>query len=495
MSGTLTPALPRSDFLETIRAQAPDLPADTPTSITLSDLTIHYLDAPSLNTAYKDIFLQRIYHFNAESESPTIIDGGAHIGLATLYWKQQYPLAQVTCFEPDETALNLLRRNLTANGITDVRIIEAGLSDRVGAAAFTRDGADGGRMTSSCNESATDDSPIRTVRLSEHLTRTVDLLKLNIEGQEGPVLHDLEQTGRINQVRRILLEYHGWPDGRQGLGDILNLLDRCGFRYILHDFDRETNPTTKPPFRIRSNAPWFCLVYAERDVKHPTVANQEKPAPVDWGELRRMTPVSRVFGLDRGTPVDRYYIERFLEQHSADIQGRVLEIADATYTRRFGGQRVRQSDVLHADDRNRHATIIGDLTTGAGIPKDAFDCIVLTQTLHCIDNILAAIINGARALVPGGVLLATLPGISQISRYDMERWGDRWRFTSISARRLFVDVFGSGNVSIETHGNVLAATAFLQGISVEELTTDELDHHDPDYELVMTVRAVRGQRS
>jgi hypothetical protein len=95
-------------------------------------------------------------------------------------------------------------------------------------------------------------------------------------------------------------------------------------------------------------------------------------------------------------------------------------------------------------------------------------------------------------LKPGGVLLATLPGISQISRYDMDRWGEFWRFTSLSASRLFGEVFGPANVAVEARGNVLVAVAFLQGLAQEDLRRRELDYNDRDYELIVTVRAMRA---
>jgi hypothetical protein len=93
------------------------------------------------------------------------------------------------------------------------------------------------------------------------------------------------------------------------------------------------------------------------------------------------------------------------------------------------------------------------------------------------------------------VLLATFPGISKISRYDMDRWGNFWSFTSGSARRIFEDVFSPGNVEIGVHGNVLAAIAFLHGLGTEELTEDELNHLDPDYEVMITVRARKSEAS
>jgi SAM-dependent methyltransferase len=217
--------------------------------------------------------------------------------------------------------------------------------------------------------------------------------------------------------------------------------------------------------------------------------------PTGWvhlGNLRRTRPVSDHFGFDRGQPIDRHYIEDFLSRNQLDVKGRVLEVGDAEYTRRFGGARVTRSDVLHARPGNPDATIVGDLCTGQGIPTDAFDCIILTQVLPFLWDVRAAIANARRALKPDGVLLVTVPGISQISRHDADRWGDFWRFTSQSARRLFEAEFGGSSVRVRTYGNVLAATAFLQGLAVSELRETELDERDPDYEVIIAVRAVRA---
>jgi glycosyltransferase involved in cell wall biosynthesis len=214
--------------------------------------------------------------------------------------------------------------------------------------------------------------------------------------------------------------------------------------------------------------------------------------PVRFGSLRRLTPVSRRFGWDRGgLPVDRYYIERFLQEHASDIAGHVLEVRDDAYTRRFGGTNVTRSDVVHPTADNEKATIVADLTSADQIPSNTFDCIILTQVLPFILDVPAAVRTLHRILRPGGVVLASVPGISQIVRYDMDRWGDYWRFTSLSARRLFECGFPEGDVRVEAHGNVLAATAFLQGLSSRDLRPDELDYTDPDYEVLITVRAMK----
>ncbi|MEM2125322.1 MAG: glycosyltransferase [Candidatus Methanosuratincola sp.] len=210
---------------------------------------------------------------------------------------------------------------------------------------------------------------------------------------------------------------------------------------------------------------------------------------VKLGHLRRLSPFSREYGYDRGRPVDRHYIESFLKNYELDIQGDVLEIADDSYTRRFGGERVTKSEVLHAEPGNPQATIVGDLTDADQIPANTFDCIILTQTLQVIYDVRAALQTVYRILKPGGVILATFPGISQISGYDKERWGYYWSFTSLSARRLFEEIFPPECVQVNASGNVLVATAFLYGMAAEELKPEELDHNDPDYEVVITVRA------
>jgi glycosyltransferase involved in cell wall biosynthesis len=212
---------------------------------------------------------------------------------------------------------------------------------------------------------------------------------------------------------------------------------------------------------------------------------------VRLGDLRRIQPLGRRFGYDRGQPVDRYYIERFLAARAADVRGRVLEVKDDRYTRRFGGERVSRSDVLHLVAGNPKATIVADLTKPDTLPADTFDCAIITQVLPFIRDPQAAVQTLQRIVAPGGAVLATVPGISQIDRHEMERWGDYWRFTSLSARLLFESAFGAEHVTVEAHGNVLAATALLYGLAREELTDAELQARDPDYEVIIAIRAVK----
>lgn len=211
---------------------------------------------------------------------------------------------------------------------------------------------------------------------------------------------------------------------------------------------------------------------------------------IKFGDLRQLTPISRCFGYDRGLPIDRYYIENFLAQQADDILGRVLEIGDNSYTRRFGSTSVTKSDVLHVVEGNQNATIVGDLSNAKNIPSDTFDCLILTQTLHLIYDVREAIKTIYRILKPTGVALITIPGISQIS---VDQWKDYWywSFTALSAQQLFEEVFPTANISVECYGNVLAATAFLYGLAAEELQKQELDHHDPSYQMLLTIRVTK----
>ena len=220
--------------------------------------------------------------------------------------------------------------------------------------------------------------------------------------------------------------------------------------------------------------------------------NLDSPAPLDLGDLRRVTPIDASFGLGRGRPVDRHYIEGFLAQHAADVHGAVLEVGDNEYTRRFGGSRVAQSDILHADASNPHATVVADLTDAGQVPDASFDCFICTQTLTYVYVLERAVATIHRILKPGGVLLVSVPGISAASPYDRDHWGEYWRFTSQSLTRLLADRFGKPNVQVEGYGNVLASIAFLHGLAIADLSARELDHRDPAYEMLVAGRAVKA---
>ena len=204
-------------------------------------------------------------------------------------------------------------------------------------------------------------------------------------------------------------------------------------------------------------------------------------------------PVSRTFGFERGKPVDRWYIERFLAEHSADVRGRVLEVAESTYTGWYGGDDVTTSDVLYAADGNPDATVVGDLTTGAGIPEAAYDCFICTQTLQVIYDIRAAVAGTRRLLAPGGVLLGDRSPGSARSAVRTIATGATGGASRPARRSGSSPTSTARSTSqVRQHGNVHAAAAFLYGLAAEDLDLSALESTDPDFHLVMTVRAVHA---
>jgi len=234
---------------------------------------------------------------------------------------------------------------------------------------------------------------------------------------------------------------------------------------------------------------------------HPAVRARLRPlraAYTDWrrsrppklGDLRRVTPIDPNWGYERGTPIDRIYVGEFVGGHAADIRGRVLEIAAPDYTTRFG-RGVERSDILMATEGNPQATIVGDLTDAPQIPSDTFDCAIVTQTLQFVYDVRAALATLHRILAPGGVLLATVPGITKLSPPEDEQYGEWWHFTARSARRLAEEAFGAGNAQTSSYGSVLSAAGFLYGLSASDLSAEELDAHDRLYEVIVGLRAVK----
>ena len=210
-----------------------------------------------------------------------------------------------------------------------------------------------------------------------------------------------------------------------------------------------------------------------------------------FGSLRRLRPVSEQHGFDRGLPVDRYYIERFLEPKARDIGGAVLEIKEDLYANRFAEpSRIQSLDILDIDRDNAQATLYGDLTHPSALAENAFDCIICTQTIHVIFDFRAALSALTQALRPGGVLLLTTPGVSR--RLTGEEAGeDSWRFTRSSFGRVLEELFAPDDISVESYGNVLTAAAFLYGVASEELRRSELDFRDDRYEVIIGARAVK----
>ena len=208
---------------------------------------------------------------------------------------------------------------------------------------------------------------------------------------------------------------------------------------------------------------------------------------IDFGDLARLTPIDNYYGFGRGKPIDRHYIDAFITRHSADITGCVLELGTPVYAREFG-RGIAKLDVLAVSEHEKEATIIGDLTDPACLEARAYDCLIITQALHCFYQPSDAVRAAWRCLKPGGVMLATVPGISMMD----DEWDWYWLFNKRAVERLFGDVFGEANIEVRQFGNVFAATCFLQGVAVEDVGADWLAELDPRFPVAITVRARRA---
>jgi peptidoglycan/xylan/chitin deacetylase (PgdA/CDA1 family)/SAM-dependent methyltransferase len=244
--------------------------------------------------------------------------------------------------------------------------------------------------------------------------------------------------------------------------------------------------TKAPPLELTEPT-----ISAGAEADRPKAASTAK---VSFGDLSVPLPLSDDWGFSRGSPIDRFFIERFLARHQGDIGGHVLEVGDNTYTKRFGANRVSVSDVVDVRADNPRASIIADLRAAPNIPSDKFDCIILTQVLDEIEDVEAALATVSRILKPGGVALITVPGISQISSNPEEASKWSWSFYPRTLQQLLAKFFYPKKLIVEGFGNLKTTIGFLAGLAQEDLASDDFLLHDHRYPLIVAARAVKPGR-
>ncbi len=207
---------------------------------------------------------------------------------------------------------------------------------------------------------------------------------------------------------------------------------------------------------------------------------------LDPADLRRVEPIARNFGAGRGTPVDQWYIHQHLKRHAHLLTGRLLEVADDLLTRTYGA--ADASRTIMSLIPGPGVSVVCDLTKHETLPERQFDAIVLTQTLCMVQDPAQAIAGAWRLVAPGGVIVGTEPCISPHSRFDEERWGERWRFTGRGLREMASRGTGlpESAVEIATYGNALGARCLFDGICIEDLPDSALlNRHDRDYPMII----------
>ncbi len=252
-----------------------------------------------------------------------------------------------------------------------------------------------------------------------------------------------------------------------------------------------TPTSNSPALHPVLSRPWVkVLVDAFRKIQRP-VARWFKPRKNYFlfpTPKRNIKPISISYGFDRGVPVDRYYIEKFLALNKKDIKGNCLEITDDAYIKKFGGSKVSRGDILDINRGNKQATIYADLQNMPQIGDNTYDCVILTQTLLMIPDYEAAIRECKRILKPGGVLLVTVSSLSPVWNIA----SNMWRFTKASAEYIFNKYFSPDNLTVETFGNALAGQAFWVGMAIQDLAPEELEDNDPYFPVTVAVRAVKN---
>lgn len=233
----------------------------------------------------------------------------------------------------------------------------------------------------------------------------------------------------------------------------------------------------------------LCVETNPSDLERLTESLKSTPLYPDSGRILEgllLAPLDDTYGMGRGTPVDRYYIETFLDSYKDLVRGRVMEIGDRVYTEKFGKGRVTESVILHVEKEDPEMNQIrGDLSTGEGLEPESVDCLICTQTLPFIYDVRSAADHIVRLLRRGGTALITAGGISQIIQYEKIHYGHFWSFTEQSLRKLFESNEDVESVEVTVYGNVKAASAFLYGISSEELNPDELEFQDSCYQVII----------
>ncbi len=222
-------------------------------------------DGLNFYTLFKDIFIHRLYHFNANNPRPLILDCGSNIGMSILYFKHIYPQARIIGFEPDPAIFPYLNENVSRNHLQDVQLVQTAVTSREGSLTFYSDGKYGSCLAqhhSGSIPASWKSYEVPCVRLRDYLNNSVDFVKMNIEGAEWEVIHD--SRDKLHNIREIIIEYHHFPEMPRTLHKILETLHEQGFEYLIHDFDIETNPHTKPPFTLTGESQYFLLIYAKQ---------------------------------------------------------------------------------------------------------------------------------------------------------------------------------------------------------------------------------------
>ena len=234
-------------------------PRFTPGSIRMMDYEIQYPDLMSLCPQWQDIFVKHALDFKTASPSPRVLDCGANVGLASLFFKQRYPRARVTAYEADPALFSMLEGNLKMNDAGDVEAVHAALWTSSGHLTFRCEGGDSGMIESLPGAVDGESRTVPSLRLRDILAaEPIDLLKLDIEGAEDDVLADCEPV--LDRVPAMVMDLHEFDPAVRQAPRVLDRLTRAGFIYAVDDFVAQ--PWRRPVAGADSPFPGKALIWS-----------------------------------------------------------------------------------------------------------------------------------------------------------------------------------------------------------------------------------------
>lgn len=179
--------------------------------------------------------------------------------MAAIYFKHIHSKSKITIFEPDPEALPLLKKNIETNDLKNITIYPLGLSDQEAEAYLENSGTDGAKIGNSNLG-----NKIKVVKLSDYINSEIDFLKLNIEGAELKVIKDLELNNKLNNINELVIEWHSFAGQNQNLGELLTILEKNNFKYLINHYDYLINKALRPPFCLGDKTQYYLLIYAKK---------------------------------------------------------------------------------------------------------------------------------------------------------------------------------------------------------------------------------------
>ncbi len=208
--------------------------------VNLAEGIFEFPDSHSFVNMYHEIFGEEVYNFSTKSSSPFIIDVGANIGLASLFFKKVYPDSEILAFEADPEIAAYFEKNMAINNKNNnVTLIQKAVWNKKTNVIFHKEGSWGGSII---NDHGKGNVEVETVILSQYINKDVDLLKLDIEGDEDKIIEEIQDN--LHFIKNIALEFHSFADRPQRLQELLSVLGKHGFRYHLKEAYYRKSPLT-----------------------------------------------------------------------------------------------------------------------------------------------------------------------------------------------------------------------------------------------------------